>query len=164
MNLLFAALLLFAFTSCKDNVEYEDKEVTELTHGVVTEVEEFETDIFKITDETEVPKVEDSRIIAKYMNGTIDTFTLEEAKLVAANSPKGSAISNVLMGGAMGFLMGRALSSGINRSAYASDAAFNKAQATSNNLNSTAIRKTVRTPKAGKSGFGSRKSTRSYGG
>ena len=156
-----SSLLFGAMLSCGSNVEYQDTEVLTPTQGVITEVKEMETDLFKITDEQVVPTIDDSRIIAEYMDGVIDTFTLQEATLVDADNPRRSRTRGVLMGGMMGYMMGRSMSQGTTRSAYASDAAYKKSSNTTNSLRSTASRKTVRTPKKG---FGSSRSTRSYGG
>ncbi len=156
-----SALFISSLFSCGSNVEYQETEVLTPTQGVITEVKEMETDLFKITDETLVPTTDDSRIIAEYMDGVRDTFTLAEAELVDADNPRRSGTRGVLMYGMMGYMMGRSMSQTPSRSAYASDAAYKKSTSTSNSLRSTASRKTVRTPKKG---FGSSRSTRSYGG
>jgi len=160
---LFLGTALFASSifSCGSNVEYQEQEVLTPTQGVITEVKEVDTEMFKITDETVVPAVEDSRIIAEYIDGVRDTFTLAEAQLVDAENPRRRGMSGILMGGMMGYMMGKSMSQGMSRSAYANDAAFKKSNTTTNSLRSTASRKTVRTPKKG---FGSSRSTKSYGG
>lgn len=142
--------------------EYVDEEILEPTQGVVTEVKEIESELYKITDETVVATKEDSRIIAEYLDGVRDTFTLDEAQLVDANNPRRSMIRGVVMGGLMGYMMAGRMSRPLNRSSYANEKTYSKGknQGTST-LKQTAARKTVRTPK---SGFGSGKSTRSYGG
>ena len=75
------------FFSDSDNssssaVEYDETEIIEPTEGVITDVKEVQDEIFKITDEKVVPTVEESRIVATYMDGGVDTFTLEEVALV----------------------------------------------------------------------------------
>ncbi len=141
--------------------EYTESEVLDPTQGVVTEVKEIEADLFRITDETIVDKKEDSRIIAEYLDGVRDTFTLDEARLVDADNPRRSRMSGILMGGMMGYMMGKSMSSPVSKGAYANDNAYRKSQTTTDNLKKTASRRTVRTPK---SGYGSSKSSRSYGG
>ncbi len=150
----------------------EETVISEYTQGVITEVEEVEKDLFKITDETVAPTKEDSRIIARYMDGGIDTFTLDEVSLVDAegeDSGKRSAIGNVIRGGLLGYFLGRSFSSPTNASAYKSPAAHAKSQSTTaNSLRSSAKTSTVRRPVSGKSGYGgkggSSRSTRSFGG
>lgn len=146
--------------------DYVESTVEDPTQGILAEIKEVKTDIFKITNEEILPKREDSRIIATYMDGGIDTFTLDEIKLTEHNDPRRSMIRNIAMGGMIGYMAGRAMKSPISRSSYADDKAFNKSQSTGKSkLRSTATRKTVRTPKAKSgSGFGSKKSTRSFGG
>ncbi|MEM8907384.1 MAG: hypothetical protein AAGD05_06010 [Bacteroidota bacterium] len=158
-----STLLMSTFISCGDNVEYVTEEVMTPTQGIVTEVKEMEKDLFKITDEQVVATPADSRIVAEYMDGVRDTFTLEEARLVdAENSTRRSSMNSVLMGGMIGYMMGKSMSTPVSSAAYANNAAYQKSTAQTNNqLRSTASRKTVRKPK---SGFGSSKSSRSYGG
>lgn len=159
--ILGSALFLSSVFSCGSNVEYQETEVMTPTQGIITEVKEMESELFKITDETIVPTIDDSRIIAEYMDGVRDTFTLAEAELVDAENPRRRGTRGVLMYGMMGYMMGRSMNQTPSRSAYASDAAHKKSTTSTNSLRSSASRKTVRTPKKG---FGSSKSTRSYGG
>lgn len=148
--------------------DYVETVVEEPTQGVFAEIEEVKENIFKINNEEILDKREDSRIIASFMDGTIDTFTLDEISLTTYNDPRRSALRSVAMGGMMGYFMGRSMGSGLSRNSYANDKAFNKSSTTgTSKMRSTATRKTVRTAKAktkSKSGFGSKKSTRSYGG
>jgi hypothetical protein len=159
--ILGSAFMLSSIVSCGSNVEYQDTEVLSPTQGVITKVKEMEPELYKITDETIVATKEDSRIIAEYIDGVRDTFTLEEAQLTDADNPRRRGTSGVWMAGMMGYMMGRNMSQGTSRAAYASDAAYNKSTKSTGSLRSTASRKTVRTPKKG---FGSSRSTRSYGG
>ncbi len=156
------SLAISGMIACGNSTEYNSEgETLPPNMGIVTEVKEMKQDLFRITDERIIDKREDSRIIAEYMDGIRDTFTLQEAQLVDAENPRRSGVSSVLMGGMMGYMMGRSLGSPINRSAYANDAAFQKSQS-----NNKVVRSAVSThrAKSGKSGFGSKKSTRSYGG
>ncbi len=156
------SILFTGMMSCGDpTTNYTTEEVLDPTQGVVTEVKEMREDLFRITDEQVVPTKADSRIIAEYMDGMRDTFTLEEAQLVDADHPKRSRMSGILMGGMMGYMMGKSMSSPVNRSSYANDNAYKKSTTSNQTLKSTASRKTVKTPRKG---FGSTKSTRSYGG
>lgn len=168
---------LIGFSSCStqsSEPEYiEETTVVDYTQGLITELEEVEKDLFKITDENVAPTKEDSRIIATYMDGAIDTFTLDEVTMTDAEDPNSdgysrrSGMSSVLMGGMMGYFMGRSLSSPTNPSAYKNTAAYNKANTTTSSaLKSTAKTTTTRTrkPSSGSSGHGSGRSTRSHGG
>lgn len=158
---LGSALVFSSMFSCGSNVEYQDTEVLTPTQGVITQVKEVEAELYKITDEKVVPTVDDSRIIAEYMDGVRDTFTLAEAQLVDAEHPRRRGMNGVLMGGMMGYMMGKSMSQGTSRAAYANDSAYKKSTTANNSLRSSASRKTVRTPKKG---FGSSRSTKSYGG
>lgn len=152
------------FTSCSSEPQYTTEEKVELTKGLITEVEEVKAGQFKITDETVVPTRDDSRIIALYLDGARDTFTLDEAMLVEANDGRRRGFSSVLMGGMMGYMMGRSLSSPVNPTAYKNQDTYNRVnKTTGSTLQNTAKRTTVRKPVRSKSGYGS-KSSRSYGG
>ena len=168
-QLFLLALCLSAFlVSCGggEGKDYVESTVEDPTQGILAEIKEIKTDIFKITNEEILAKREDSRIIATFMDGKIDTFTLDEIKLTEHTNPRRSAIRSIAMGGMMGYMAGRAMSRPLSRGAYADDKSFNKSKSTGKSaLRSTARRSTVRTPKASKgSGFGSKKSSRSYGG
>ena len=85
---------LTLYTSCSSGgeTEYVSETVLEPTQGLITKVEEVKKDAFKIADETTVEKKEDSRIIAQYLDGKVDTFTLEQVKLekiIAIQKPTG---------------------------------------------------------------------------
>jgi len=155
----------FFFGSSDNTAEnYEYEEVVEPTEGLVTTVKEMETDVFKIEDEEVVPTPAESRIIAKYLDGQIDTFTLEEAKLVdAESSGRRSGVMRAASYGLFGYMMGRRMggSSGIRSSAYTdpktAQRVGNKAGSQINN----SAKRTTRV-KPGSGGFG--KSTRSVGG
>ncbi len=165
--LTIAGTIFSACSSGSSEQQYELQTKVELTKGLITEVEEVEQDIFKITDETVIENKEDSRIIAAYLDGQRDTFTLEEAKLVDAESatPRRRGMNGVLMGGVMGYYMGRSLSSPINKGAYKSPQAYQKSQTKAGStVKQTAKRSTVRKPVNSSKGFGGGKSTRSFGG
>ncbi len=158
---LTTLILLFAFVSCGDSSTQTTEEILSPTQGIVTKVKEMQEELFKITDEEIVNRKEDSRIIASYLDGKIDTFTLDEARLVDADNPRRNRVSGVLLGGMMGYMMGRNMSQPLSRSAYANDAAYNKSNSANSKFRSTASRKTV---SKAKTGFGSSKSTKSSGG
>lgn len=164
-GLIFGSSLMIAgMVSCGGGgVEVDTTEVLDPTQGVVTEVKEIETDLFRITNEDIVSTKEDSRIIAEYIDGVRDTFTLEEAQLVDAegSGTRRSSMNGILMGGLMGYMMGKSMSTPINSGAYANQSAYQKSNTKNTSLRSTATRKTVTTPKKG---FGGSKSSRSYGG
>jgi hypothetical protein len=162
--ILGTSMMITTLMSCGggSSVENESTTVLEPTQGVVTTLKEMEADLFRITDEDIVATKDDSRIIAQYLDGKIDTFTLDQAQIVDAENPRrGGAMRGVLMGGMMGYMMGKSMSTPISSGAYANNAAFNKSNTANNSLRSTASKRTVSTPKKG---FGSSKSTKSYGG
>ena len=166
---LFALFTLliggFVFVSCGSSTEM----VEVPTLGLITTVTEVSTDSWKIEDEQEVADTSDSRIIAKYMNGNIDTFTLAEARLMEKNgySGSGGGIFRAASYGFMGYMIGRSMMGRRpSAGAYVDPNTYNRVNnSTGNRMRSTA--KTVSRPSSGsKSGYGSSsgRSTRSYGG
>ena len=157
-----------SFQSCggsSSGGDYVEQTVDDPTQGIIAHIKEFEQNLFRITDEELIDKREDSRIIATFMDGQIDTFTLEEIQLVEANDPRRSSLRNSALGGMMGYMMGRGMSGTLNRNAYADTKAFDKSSSSTNQMRSTATRKTIRTPRtSSSSGFGKSSSTRSFGG
>lgn len=160
-------------STSSEETTYEQVEIAEATEGVVTSVKEVQAEVYKITDEEIVPTVEESRIIASNLNGTIDTFTLDEVRLVDTTVTdrndgyyRNRLLRSVVIGGVMGYMMGRTMGSPLSRGSYASDNSYNKSStATRSRMASTARTRTVSRPtKSTKSGFGSSRSTRSYGG
>ena len=147
------------------DVTYE--EVIEPTEGLITTVKEVESDLFKIEDEVVVPAPEESRIVAKYMDGVIDTFTLEEAKLVDAEQSSGrrGGIFRAASYGLFGYMMGRRMggSSGISSSAYVDPKTHQRVASTAGTKLNNSAKRTTR-PVSGKKGFGGGRSTRSVGG
>jgi len=144
--------------------DYIEETLEEPTQGIIVELQETEKDLFKITNEELLPNRVDSKIIANYMDNTSDTFSIDEVKLMEANDPRRSLIRTAAMAGMFGYVMGRPMSSGVSRGAYANQGAYDK----SNNqgrsqMRSSAKKSTVRRS-TGSSGYGSGKSTRSYGG
>lgn len=173
---LIAAVVLGINFCGGDNVEeYTTEEVVTPTQGVVTTVKEVEEGQFKIEDEQAVPSPDASRIIAKYMDETADTFSLEEARLAVSdtsgtqNHYRHNSIFRMASYGLMGYFLGRNMGSyRPSSSAYIDQNTYNRVNNNAGQtLNQTARRTTVSRPK---SGFGSSRSgsstrsTRSYGG
>lgn len=176
------AILLFRFIGSSDSTSgdavtnYTESEEVVLTEGVVTKLDEVQDEVYKITDEEVVPTIEESRIIANNLDGSVDTFTLEEVAMVdttLVSEDKGyrrrSGISRVVTYGVIGYMLGRRpVGTPVRRSSYASTSSYNKSTAGSSRVASSATRRTVRTPvkRTGtkSSGYGSGKSSRSYGG
>ena len=131
------------------------------------EYEEVETETFKIEDEITLASTEDSYIVAKYMDETIDTFTLQEVQLMASSegtSPRNRSMMRAASYGFFGYMMGRSMSTPVRSSAYMDQKTYDKVNKnTGNKMRSTATR-TKRAKPGGKSGYGSGKSSRSYGG
>jgi hypothetical protein len=151
--------------SCGGSGSSQSEEVEIPTQGLITIVKEVKKDEFKIDDEITIPDTSQSLIVANYLTGASDTFTLQEARLVAQNG--GSSRHGGVMGaasmGLMGFMMGRSMG-GFSPSAgaYTSQEKFNKVNSTAgSSLRNTSTR--VSRPSGG-SGFGSGRSTRSVGG
>jgi hypothetical protein len=177
--LIIGGLILFRLFSgneqnSNNTDQYESNEVIEPTEGVVTTLQEVDTNTFKITNEEVVPTVEESRIVANYMDGGVDTFTLQEIKMIdttVTSNDNGhrrrSGISRVVHYGLIGYMLGRPWGSPIRSSSYATRQSYDKAQTGRTRVNSSATRRTVTTPRrttTGKSGYGAGRSTKSYGG
>lgn len=170
-NTLFALVLLSfgaaLLTNCGGS-SYEEVEVP--TQGLITTVKEIQTDQWKIEDEVPVPDTAQSLIIAKYMNGNIDTFTLAEARLMErrAGTP-GHSIARAASYGFFGYMIGRSFGrsgSGFrpSASAYTDPNTYNRV----NNSTGSSVRSSTRTvsrpSSRSSSGYGSGRSSRSYGG
>lgn len=166
--IIYGALGLFVvysmFFKSSSEQDYVEETIEEPTQGIHLELQETEKDLFKITDEEILQNRADSKIIATFLDSSVDTFTLDEVKLMEANDPRRSMIRTVAYAGMFGYMMGRPMGSGVNRSAYASDNAYNKSNtAGRSQLKSTARKTTVKRPTTSKS-YGGGKSTKSYGG
>ncbi|MFK7809102.1 MAG: hypothetical protein AB8F74_14965 [Saprospiraceae bacterium] len=168
----FYALIAFYFiysffiaSPTTEEVQYEEVEIP--SQGIATILQEVQPETFKIEDEITLASTEDSYIVAKYMDSTIDTFTLAEVQLMAANegtSPRNRSLMRAASYGFFGYMMGRSMSSPVRSSAYMDQKTYNKVNNNAGKkMRSTATR-TRRAKPAGKSGYGSGKSTRSYGG
>jgi hypothetical protein len=166
----FAALfIVFNMASCGGGTDYVEETLEDPTQGIIVRLEEEVKDKFLITDEEIIEKREDSQIIVSFLDGKIDTFSIEEVTITRANDPRSSTFRTIAMAGMLGYYMGRPMSSGVSRGAYASNDAYNKSQSTTSSLRSTATRRTVRRPSttsgsSSGSRYGTGRSTRSYGG
>lgn len=163
-------VLYSIFSDGDSEDEWTTEEVVTPTQGLITTVQEVETDLFKIEDEETVPTPDDSRIIAKYMDGVIDTFTLDEARLVDADSTgsgsygRRNPVVRAATAGLFGYMLGRSMSRGVNPAAYRDQNTYNRVNSNAGqSMNQTAKRTTVRKP-SGKSGYGGGRSSRSVGG
>jgi len=166
-----ALLLIFLacgliFTSCGSS-STETVEVEIPTEGLITTVQEVSANQFKIDNEETVKDTADSRIIANYLDATSDTFTLQEARLMqTSGSGRQQSVVRSAGLGYFGFIMlGRMGGMAPRAGAYTSAGAHNKAAGSAGkSMKSSANRVTRTRPSSGKSGYGSGKSTRSYGG
>lgn len=169
-NLLLALIVLSfgmtALTSCGSNVEYEEVEIP--TKGLITTVQEIQTDEFRIEDEVPVPDTSQSLIIAKYLNGNIDTFTLAEARLMhqSGSSGSGSGIMRAASYGFFGYMIGRSMMGGFrpSPSAYTDPNTYNRVNSTTGNTVRSTSQRVSRPSSGSRSGYGSSRSSRSYGG
>ena len=162
------------FTSCSSSSNeptYTIQVKEELMKGIITELEEVSEGEFKVTDETVVPTKEESRIIALYLDGQRDTFTLQEViveKETGSSSGRhhrsSSGFGGMLYGTMIGYHMGRSMGSPLSPTAYKTPATYNKSQKTTGSVLKNSVKRTsVRKPTKSSSGYGT-KSTRSYGG
>lgn len=165
-------------TSTTNATSYSNaEEVVQPTEGVITKIAETEADVFKITDEEVVADPAQSRVIASYLDGSVDTFTLAELAAIDTtatatntsdrNHYRRSSIGTIAYYGLIGYMIGRPMGYPIRSSSYANTTSYNKAQTGATRVSNTATRRSVSTPRAtstGKSGFGSGRSTKSYGG
>lgn len=166
------------FLSGCDNVQYVEEERVELTKGLITTLEEIEPNNFKIIDEQVIDDKAESRVITQYLDGTVDTLLLNEVDpntLASTAEPSDStgrshyhrrrSMSGVLMGGLMGYYMGRSTSVPPSASSYRDQNTYNRVNSSAGRtLSNTASRTTVRRPSSGSSGYGGSRSTRSSGG
>ena len=163
--LALAALLISSIACGTDSdsaIKYENEVVETPTQGVITTVKEVSEGEFKIEDEVAVSNPKDSRIVAKWSDSTIDTFTLDEARVEQESGSRGGFMTAASYG-MMGYMMGRSMgafrpSSG----AYVDQKSYNKAaNGAGKSMKQTAKRTTISKPK---SGFGGGGSSRSHGG
>ena len=115
------------------------------TQGIQTFIEETEKGVFKIADEKTVDP-EDSKVFISYLDGRHDTLNLEEARQIVGQREEGngnnggynqgynnggyyheSGISNLLLYGGMGYLMGRSMGTP-NPAYYSNPGAYQRSQ------------------------------------
>ncbi len=160
------AVALFLATACGGS-ETVTEEVALPTEGLITVLQEVEKDLFKIEDEQTIPDTSQSLVVAKYMDATVDTFTLAEVRLMSQRQVGGThgGIATAASYGLFGYFMGRSMASRPRPSAYTDPKAHQKVtQKAGNRMQQTAARTTRTRPATGKSGYGGGRSTRSSGG
>jgi hypothetical protein len=174
--MLFSGLFAITVASCGSN---STEEVEIPTKGLITTVVEVQAESFKIEDEIAIADTAASLIIAKYMSGKIDTFTLAEARLYqqGTGSSMGSGYQTAIFAaagaGMLGYMMGRSMRTPPSPAAYRDQSTYNRVNAGAGSTirNSTArvTRPTMGGSRSGSSsrsgsGFGSGRSSRSFGG
>ncbi|MFK7908223.1 MAG: hypothetical protein AB8B69_24045 [Chitinophagales bacterium] len=162
-----AAFTFFLITACGGGTETVTEEVVLPTEGLITVLQEVEKDLFKIEDEQTIPDTSQSLVVAKYMDASIDTFTLAEVRLMSQTQTGGrsSGIAQAASFGLMGYFMGRSMARRPQASAYTDPKAHQRVnQKAGSRMQQTAARTTRTRPVSGKSGYGSGRSTRSSGG
>ncbi len=152
--------------SASSQTQYE--EVVLPSQGLATIVEEVDSALYKIADEQVLEDTAASLIIANYLDETSDTFTLAEARLIQQGgnyNGRGGSVVSAASYGLFGYMLGRNMGAFRPRaSAYKDPSTHQRVtNKAGNTMRQTATRKTRVRP-GGKSGFGSGKSTRSYGG
>lgn len=157
--LLMAALM----SACGSRSE----KISVPTQGVITTVREVQKDQFKIEDEQSIADTAQSLIVAKWMDGRVDTFTLSEARILNQGGYQrhSGGIFHTVGMGYFGYMMGRSMASPVQSSAYVDPQTYNRvSNGAGQQIRSSAV--TTTRPSSGRSGFGSRtgSSTRSYGG
>ena len=157
-----------AFSVLRSCLGGSSEEVEIPTTGLITTVVEVEPESFKIEDEVTIPDTSASLIVAKYMNGNIDTFTLQAARLVqqgGGSSRMPGYIATAAGAGLLGYMMGRSMRTPVQPSAYQNQSTYNRVNSSAGSrMRSSAAR--VSRPSSGRSssGFGSGRSTRGFGG
>jgi hypothetical protein len=112
------------------------------TKGVQTHIKEVDWGEFKITDE-EVVGEGQSKAIVTYLDGRVDTLSVEEARRIVdmpadstATARDGSGqtyrqhsgLSNVLLYGSLGYMMGRNMNQPASPGVYANQGVYSRAQ------------------------------------
>ncbi len=161
-------LLSFAaVTGCTSGTE----QTVELpAQGLITTVKEVNPKEFKIEDETSIPDTSASLIIAKYLDGKVDTFTLAEARLMQQNGGGHSMAGPIMTAagaGLLGYMLGRSLSRPPAPSAYTNQQTYNRVnQSAGARFKSGTSRPTRPSMNSSRSssGFGGGRSSRGFGG
>ncbi len=166
---LTSALLWQACSSSNGAPHFKDMEelqVSQSTKGVISEVNEIEPgDEFRVINEETIPNKKDSKAIIHYLDKTTDTLSL-----LALDQPHHGRhhLSGALL---RTFSHTMAASAFMNmgnvntdRSYYSSPAAYDKSMGVKNQLASTSVSRTIKTPGKLSRGYGGAKSFRSFGG
>ena len=154
-----------------------DELFAEVNQGVVTELTEVAPDEWRIADERVVGDSARSKIIATGLDGVTDTFALGEigdADAVASadstssrRARRRSYFTPILFYGLFGSRFGRSYgyaSAGPRPSAYVNPTAYNRVQSTAGSQLRTARPGGSSKPSSSRTGYGSGRSTRSFGG
>lgn len=164
--LSITAFGLVVLTSCGGSAQYEEVEIP--TQGLITTVVEIEPEQYKIEDEVPIPDTAQSLIVAKYLDGGIDTFTLAEVRLMQQNGYTGhrSGILTAASYGFFGYMIGRSMMGGFRprASAYTDPNTYNRVNSTTGSSLRSTSQRVSRPSTRGRSGYGSGRSSRSYGG
>lgn len=176
--------------SCGGGSSSDDREQAEAPYKgrpVKTYITEMKPGEFKITDEIEVKNASEAGAIVRYFDGRRDTLSVAEAQRLVKtdsttrdyyNNPNHyhthhhrSSLSNALLWGGMGYMLGRNNSSNYyneqrerqySSGVYANSSVYSRSSSIHNNYHS--YRKSVASrPSSSRSGFFSR-SGRSFGG
>ncbi|GAB2779430.1 hypothetical protein GCM10027275_23720 [Rhabdobacter roseus] len=160
--------------------EAHSYEETTYSKGIRSYIKEVEPGEFKITDEQSVP-ADQSAAIVTYLDGHVDTLSTTTAKALIdrdirsdeSSVGRHGGLSNVLLYGGMGYLLGRTMNHGyINsyRSAgessrfYSNPNAYNRAQGAVQDVNTSRSTRVVSgRPAGGRSGFFGKRSSSSGG-
>lgn len=175
--------------SCGDSSD-DDRQQAEAPYKgrpVKTYITEMKPGEFKITDEIEVKSASEAGAIVRYFDGRRDTLSVAEAQRLVKtdsttrdyyNNPNHyhthyhrSSLSNALLWGGMGYMLGRNNSSnyyneqrerGYSSGVYANSSVYSRSSSIHNNYHN--YRKSVASrPSSSRSGFFSR-AGRSFGG
>ena len=171
---LFALALAGAlqFTACSSDSSSTPAPPTE---GVITVVREVSNGEFKIASETTIPDPKESLVITEYLDGTVDTMTLNEARTVAeSQDPNDQQRARPARSAGLGYIgwfwLGSRMMGGRssyytpNSSAYVNDAAYRRSQSTTGSVMKTSARARGGFGSSSRTGGSSGSSSRSFGG
>jgi hypothetical protein len=165
---LIAFVVYTLFRACTAEDSYAQSDPVQVpTQGLITTVAEVKAGDFKIESEVPVDSVADSRIITKYLDGSRDTFTLDQAKVMQTSSDTTRSHRSVRAGG-LGFwffmMSGRMGGYTPRSSAYVNNQAYQRTQNSAGSRLRSTSRTTTKPSSRSRSGFGAGKSSRSFGG
>ena len=146
------------------------QETVTFKKGVRSVITETGPGEFKITDEVEAEPSQSGAIV-KYKDGHSDTLSVETARKLVQNDPSTSryfnnpgsygqhhsnGLSNVLLWGGLGYMLGRSMTPRFNEQrfssgAYSNPAAYGRSQQLGRNINSSRV--VTSRPSGGRSGF-----------